>query len=119
MIEQVHLLPITGSVLNWETFSGDPNDPVRCIGPLELASSFVWPVGIPEEERGIEFRLLSIDVEVGTARVSITANPIFHAALGGRLTGRTIAQISSEFGLTHLTRPANAKKPRVGLKFGE
>lgn len=32
MIEQQYLLPITGTITDWQAFSGDPEDPVKPFG---------------------------------------------------------------------------------------
>ncbi len=100
-----YAVPITGTVLNWETFSGDPNDPVR-------------PV-IPEVVGPILSRLKEINVDEGSAIVEIETTAAIHLQIQDALRGKLVAQYAKERGISHLKRPAGAPMPVVSLSFSK
>lgn len=131
MIVKRYMLPITGQVIDWETFSGDPSNPVKVVGPFQFLREQVlidspvidpetgqplgptWPDVVPEAERSLRVTLRFIDVDKGEAEVAITAPQFFHDAFGRWLEGKSAVEILS--GLAHLKRPANAPRPAASL----
>ena len=114
---QVYTVPISGQVLDWATLSGDTADPVTPIGPAEFGSkaAFDWTQIIDEEDRGMTIRLKSIDLDAGTAEVTVEAHPMFHGHLTANLAGNTPEEVAAELGKTHLKRPPGAPMPAAFL----
>jgi hypothetical protein len=114
---QTYTVPLTGRMLNWETLSGDPDDPVDVIGPNEFASkaSFDWTQIVDKEDHGVTTRLRSLDVDAGTAEVTVEAHPMFHSHLTANLVGKTPEAIAAELGKGHLKRPPGAPMPPAFL----
>ncbi len=119
-----YTVPLTGTIKDWETLEGDPDDPVTVAGPAELAlkSSFDWSV-VPEvgADRRVETRLRSVDLDAGTAEVDVIAHDLFHAHLASRMNGgQTPEEIAAACGRSHLRRPPRAPEtPARLLRFND
>ena len=114
---QTYTVPISGQVVDWATLSGDPADPVTPIGPAEFGSkaAFDWTQVIDEEDRGMTIRLRTIDVDAGTAEVTVEAHPMYHGHLTAAIAGKTPEQVAAELGRGHLKRPEGAPMPPAFL----
>lgn len=112
-----YTLPLTGTMHDWATLSGDSDDPVRAVGVTELARGFAWPAGIAEHERQVTTTLVSVDMDAGAALVEVEAHPAFHAALTAALAGKPPSEVAAAHGRLHLMRPKGAPTPRVSLRF--
>lgn len=107
-----YLLPLVGTMLDWETLSGDPTDPVRPLGPHEVEAT------LPTSAQGIRVQLRSVDPEAGTCEVDIEASTEFHDALAVFLKNKVSEEAAQVFGRTLCRKPQRSPEPRVNLRFG-
>ncbi len=107
----VYIVPLTGTVVDWGALCGDDDDPIRPVGPAELASkaSFDW-LDVPDADgdRRVEIKLRAIDPDLGSCLVEVTAHAAFHAHLAANIEGRELADIAADHGRPHLKRPVDA-----------
>lgn len=107
MTSKHYRVPMVGSVRDWITFSGDPDDPVRPVGIMEQRDAL---------DGDVRLQVVSLDVEQGTALVSVEADTAFHAKLDAHLIGKTPQQVAAAHGYTLLKRGRNPR-PEVSLRF--
>jgi len=105
-IIEVYTLPLTGTMLNWRTLSGDTNDPVRPVGVKEFESSFNWTT-VPASDEGMRQHLVGFDTENDSCEVEVEAHPLFHTALANHLRGKSLNTIASDRGQSRLMRGSN------------
>jgi len=93
-------LPLRGTITDWGTFDGDPNDLIRPIGLEEFRDAWLatngqpdgsWPLTIPAVDRGngIRLRLAWIDYENGVGEYDVTAADIVIDDLQVEMLGKT------------------------------
>lgn len=95
MTTKTYYLPMVGTIINWETFSGDPNDPVRPLGAREFMRSL--EEDSPLLEGGVQVKAKYYNVDEGIVEVDIIANELFHAAFEEWLEEKTPQDICAMY----------------------
>ena len=101
-----YFFPMIGTMLDWETLSGDPNDPV---GPaFPYAEATAWG--------SYRVQTLGLDLDAGTVNVEVEAEEAFHGALKAWMLGRDAARILR--GKPRLMRAPGAPRTPLSPQFG-
>ena len=104
-------LPITGTILNWETFSGDPYDPVRIVGLNEFSRNYMDWSDIDATERNVEVKIKRYNIDEGFALIDVFAIEDFHNQFSRWLEGKSYETICNLFNKPHLKITENNKRP--------
>lgn len=100
-----YTVPMIGTIVNWETFSGDPNDPVRpCM--LDTFSK--------NRKTSVRVSLVSVDFDNGEMDVRVEAEKPVHIALENFLKNSPEDIILG--GRSRLIIPEGETRPKVFLK---
>lgn len=97
--ERIYTLPMTGAVINWKTFSGDPANPIR---PINLTNVIKNNTELNEEDKYVNIKPKKYDVDNGEVEVLISATKNFHDYLSNWLKGKSMQDICNELGEKHL-----------------
>lgn len=88
MRTEAYTLPLVGEMLDWETLSGNPDDPLRVVAPTRFHRHWLRPGvtgalgppgGVPANEGSVRVTLRALHLEDETAEVQVTAHERFHA----------------------------------------
>lgn len=115
--QRIYHLPMVGTVINWETFSGDPNDPVRPLGVREFMETLGEDSPLMAGD-GMQAKPIYYDISNGTVEVEIVASPEFHDAFSAWLKDKNPANICQLYGKTQTIMPktlAQSEKPAAEL----
>lgn len=105
-MKQSYTLPMIGSVLDWESFSGDPNDPIRPLGIREFAQN-----NEQLKEMMQAMRVQNYNIDKGTVEVEVEAEEQFHLEFAEWLEGKKPQDICAIYGKEQLVFPLGDIKP--------
>lgn len=105
MITRILKLPLTGRILNSESFSGDPDNPVKVVGIVE----YIYKMLPPESE--FKTLLLEIFPESSEAEVLVEAGEGFWALYDEILANPSPSKILQIVGQPSLDVPKNTAIP--------
>lgn len=106
-----YTLPLTGGMLDWTTVSGNPDNPIRPLGPLEFLNGFLWPGIISDKDRKIRVSLVEFGLDKNQATYNIEAHQVFLDAFDIWLQGKDYTTIAMELGKTQLVVPKDQELP--------
>ncbi len=120
-----YTLPIIGTMLDWDTISGDPTDAIRPVRVHSFMSShfglnsednYNWPPSVPVGEGWIKTSTVEIKSDM-TAIVEIDAPVEFHGPFTAWLQTRDHDQVAQDLaGRPRATVPADKQDSFKGLR---
>lgn len=103
---KTYLLPMVGTVLNWETFSGSAKDPIRSLG--------VWEFLRDNEHLQEVMRVTRVkryNIDEGLVDVEVIAGEQFHVEFTEWLEGKSPQDICKIYGKEQLIFPLDGIRP--------